>query len=71
MDDENTQLKLKVKYKKDGTKSYLYTPQRSVKYTIIASYGGVAIPNSPFRVGLVMNEDLIRDYNALTTYLVN
>ncbi len=35
---------------KDGTYWCRYMPKKPVKHTIIISYGGVNIPNSPFRV---------------------
>lgn len=34
----------------DGTFQCSYTPTQPVKHSILAAYGGVAVPGSPFRV---------------------
>ena len=43
-------VEVQIKDNRDGTYSCRYMPLRNVKHTISITYGGVAIPNSPFRV---------------------
>ncbi|KAL8582065.1 hypothetical protein ACOMHN_028046 [Nucella lapillus] len=43
-------IEVQVKDNKDGTYACRYMPTRPMKYTISVNYGGVAVPNSPFRV---------------------
>lgn len=42
-----------VRDNKDGTYWCRYMPKKNSKHTIIVSYGGVNVPNSPFRVGAI------------------
>ncbi|XP_041349933.1 filamin-A-like isoform X2 [Gigantopelta aegis] len=39
-----------MKDNKNGTFDCHYTPKRNVKHTVVISYGGVAVPNSPYRI---------------------
>lgn len=39
-----------VKDNGNGTYSCSYVPRKPVKHTAMVSWGGVSIPNSPFRV---------------------
>jgi filamin len=39
-----------IRDNKDGTYWCRYMPKKNCKHTIIVSYGGVNVPNSPFRV---------------------
>ncbi|XP_013789840.1 filamin-A-like [Limulus polyphemus] len=49
--DENLKpVDVKVQDNKDGTYKCTYRPTMKNKHTIQINYGGVAIPNSPFRV---------------------
>lgn len=41
---------IEVLDKKDGTFQCKYMPKKSCKHTITITWGGVQIPNSPFRV---------------------
>ena len=50
MDTEYNPVDVLVKDNKDGTFWCRYMPKRNVKHTVIISYGGVAVPGSPFRV---------------------
>ncbi len=50
MDSEYNTVDVLIQDNKDGTYWCRYMPKRHVKHTIIISYGGVAVPNSPFRV---------------------
>ncbi|XP_078492931.1 filamin-C [Ciona intestinalis] len=56
-DGEN--LPVKVKDNGDGTYDCDYTPKNPIKHTIIPSYDGVAVKDSPFRVNV--NEDSYPD----------
>ena len=47
--DYNT-VDVVVKDNKDGTYWCRYMPKANNKHTIMISYGGVSIPNSPYRV---------------------
>lgn len=42
-----------VKDNGNGTYSCSYTPRKPVKHTAMISWGGVNIPNSPFRVSAI------------------
>ena len=50
MDIDYNPVDVLVQDNKDGTFFCRYMPKRSVKHTILINYGGVAIPNSPYRV---------------------
>jgi len=41
-----------VKDNGNGTYACCYTPRKPVKHTAMVSWGGVNIPDSPFRVSL-------------------
>lgn len=43
-------MDVQVKDNANGTYSCSYTPRKPVKHTAMISWGGVNIPNSPFRV---------------------
>lgn len=43
-------IPVEVQDKKDGTFLCKYMPKKSCKHTITITWGGVQIPNSPFRV---------------------
>lgn len=43
-------LDVKTKSKGDGVYTCLYTPTEAVKHTVSVWWGGVSVPNSPFRV---------------------
>lgn len=43
-------MEVKVKSKGDGIYTCSYTPASSLKHTLAITWGGVSIPNSPFRV---------------------
>lgn len=50
-DGEGAPVDVQVKDNGNGTYSCSYTPRKPVKHTAMISWGGVNIPNSPFRVG--------------------
>lgn len=50
MDADYNPVDVIIKDNKDGTYFCRYMPRRNNKHTIIISYGGVSIPNSPYRV---------------------
>ncbi|KAL8615195.1 hypothetical protein ACOMHN_029211 [Nucella lapillus] len=50
MDVDYKPVEVQVKDNKDGTFSCRYMPTKSCKYTVTITYGGVNVPNSPFRV---------------------
>lgn len=50
MDADYNPVEVVIKDNKDGTFSCRYMPKKNVKHTVIISYGGINIPNSPFRV---------------------
>jgi len=50
VDVDSNPVEVKITDNKDGTYTCRYTPVKSVMYTICISYGGVAIPKSPFMV---------------------
>lgn len=43
-------MEASVKDNGNGTYSCSYVPRKPVKHTAMVSWGGVSIPNSPFRV---------------------
>ncbi|KAK3102524.1 hypothetical protein FSP39_011943 [Pinctada imbricata] len=43
-------VEVQVKDNKDGTYSCKYMPKKPVKHTVTIAWGGVQVPNSPFRV---------------------
>lgn len=49
-DAEGLPVEVKVRSKGDGLHSCSYMPTSSIKHTVAVSWGGVSIPNSPFRV---------------------
>lgn len=49
-DGEGVPVDVHVKDNANGTYSCSYTPRKPVKHTAMISWGGVNIPNSPFRV---------------------
>ncbi|RXG70649.1 Filamin-A [Armadillidium vulgare] len=50
MTSEYNPLKLHAQDNKDKTYDFSYRPQTASKHTVQVSYGGVAVPDSPFRV---------------------
>lgn len=49
-DGEGTPVDVQVKDNGNGTYACTYTPRKPVKHTAMVSWGGVNIPDSPFRV---------------------
>lgn len=49
-DNEGCPVEATVKDNGNGTYSCSYVPRKPVKHTAMVSWGGVSIPNSPFRV---------------------
>lgn len=49
-DAEGCTIDIKITDKGDGTFHCVYTPVKSIKHTIIITWGEVNVPNSPFRV---------------------
>lgn len=49
-DAEGLPVEVKVRSKGDGLYACSYTPASSLKHTLAITWGGVSIPNSPFRV---------------------
>uniref|UniRef100_A0AAY4BYE5 Calponin-homology (CH) domain-containing protein n=1 Tax=Denticeps clupeoides TaxID=299321 RepID=A0AAY4BYE5_9TELE len=45
-------IDIKVKSKGDGVFGCSYTPTSAVKHTVAVTWGGVSVPNSPFRVNV-------------------
>lgn len=43
-------MDVKVRSKGDGLYSCSYTPNSPLKHTVAVAWGGVSVPNSPFRV---------------------
>lgn len=43
-------IDMKVKSRGDGIYSCSYTPTSAVKHTVVVTWGGTSVPNSPFRV---------------------
>lgn len=50
-DGEGQPIDIQMKSRMDGTYSCSYTPVKPIKHTIAVVWGGVNIPNSPYRVG--------------------
>ncbi|KAK5871946.1 hypothetical protein PBY51_012685 [Eleginops maclovinus] len=51
-DAEGLPVEVKVRSKGDGLYSCSYTPNSPLKHTIAVTWGGVSVPNSPFRVNV-------------------
>ncbi|XP_078533934.1 filamin-C isoform X4 [Lissotriton helveticus] len=51
-DAEGCPLDIKIKDNGDNTFVCVYVPTKAIKHTIIITWGGVNIPNSPFRVNI-------------------
>lgn len=51
-DNEGCPVEAAVKDNGNGTYSCSYVPRKPVKHTAMVSWGGVSIPNSPFRVSI-------------------
>ncbi|KAM4039066.1 filamin-C isoform 3-T3 [Anomaloglossus baeobatrachus] len=51
-DAEGTPIDIKIKDNGDNTYVCVYVPIKPIKHTIIISWGGVNIPNSPYRVSV-------------------
>uniref|UniRef100_A0AAZ3QHS0 Calponin-homology (CH) domain-containing protein n=1 Tax=Oncorhynchus tshawytscha TaxID=74940 RepID=A0AAZ3QHS0_ONCTS len=49
-DGEGTPVDVQVKDNGNGTYTCSYTPKKPLKHTLMASWGGVNIPDSPFRM---------------------
>ncbi|KAK6308660.1 hypothetical protein J4Q44_G00219310 [Coregonus suidteri] len=49
-DGEGTPVDVQVKDNGNGTYTCSYTPKKPLKHTVMASWGGVNIPDSPFRM---------------------
>ena len=52
MDADYNTVDVIIKDNKDGTYTCRYMPKKNIKHTIMISWGGVTIPNSPYRVSL-------------------
>lgn len=50
LDEDNKPVEVTVKDNKDGTHVCRYVPKKAVKHVVVATYGGVVIPNFPARV---------------------
>ncbi|XP_069485637.1 filamin-C isoform X3 [Ambystoma mexicanum] len=51
-DAEGIPIDIKIKDNGDNTFICVYVPTKAIKHTIIITWGGVNIPNSPFRVNI-------------------
>ncbi|XP_060926160.1 filamin-B isoform X1 [Limanda limanda] len=51
-DAEGLPVEVKVRSKGDGQYSCSYTPDSHLKHTVAVAWGGVGVPNSPFRVNV-------------------
>uniref|UniRef100_A0A3Q3SF82 Filamin A, alpha (actin binding protein 280) n=1 Tax=Mastacembelus armatus TaxID=205130 RepID=A0A3Q3SF82_9TELE len=51
-DSEGTPVDVQVKDNGNGTYTCSYTPRKPVKHTVMVSWGGVNIPDSPFRMNI-------------------
>uniref|UniRef100_A0A8C1FR04 Filamin B n=1 Tax=Cyprinus carpio carpio TaxID=630221 RepID=A0A8C1FR04_CYPCA len=51
-DADGVPIDVKVKSKGDNVYSCSYTPTAAVKHTLAVTWGGVSVPNSPFRVNV-------------------
>lgn len=50
-DRDGNPVDVQVKDNGNGTYTCSYTPRKPLKHTVMVSWGGVNIPESPFRVG--------------------
>lgn len=55
-DRDGNPVDVQVKDNGNGTYSCSYTPRKPVKHTVMVSWGGVNIPESPFRVSPCGNQ---------------
>ncbi|KAK1901828.1 hypothetical protein KUDE01_004793, partial [Dissostichus eleginoides] len=51
-DAEGLPVEVKVRSKGEGLYSCSYTPTSALKHTLAVTWGGVSVPNSPFRVNV-------------------
>uniref|UniRef100_A0A5F9DSU4 Filamin B n=1 Tax=Oryctolagus cuniculus TaxID=9986 RepID=A0A5F9DSU4_RABIT len=51
-DGEGQPIDIQMKSRMDGTYACSYTPVKAIKHTIAVVWGGVSIPQSPFRVNI-------------------
>ncbi|XP_031757111.1 filamin-B isoform X3 [Xenopus tropicalis] len=51
-DVEGNPVDIMTKEKPDGTYACSYTPAKPIKHTVAVTWGGVSVPNSPFRVNI-------------------
>ncbi|XP_061796901.2 filamin-B isoform X1 [Nerophis lumbriciformis] len=51
-DAEGLPVEVKVRSKGEGLYSCSYTPTSALKHTVAVAWGGISIPNSPFRVNV-------------------
>ncbi|KAM9751784.1 filamin-A [Menidia menidia] len=51
-DGEGNPVEVQVKDNGNGTYACSYTPRKPVKHTVMVSWGGVNIPDSPFRMNI-------------------
>ncbi|XP_051967093.1 filamin-B-like isoform X2 [Xyrauchen texanus] len=51
-DADGVPIDVKMKNKGDNVYSCFYTPTSAVKHTLAVTWGGVSVPNSPFRVNV-------------------
>jgi len=65
MDADYNPVDVVVRDNKDGTYFCRYMPKRNVKHTILISYGGVSVPNSPFRVRKIVLHDCITIFDLI------
>ncbi|XP_071141394.1 filamin-A-like isoform X27 [Mytilus edulis] len=63
-DDQHKPINVEVVDKKNGTYTCKYMPKKMSKHTVTITWGGVQIPNSPFRVnvGEVSNPANVKVY---------
>lgn len=54
VDSDYQKIDVSIKNNGNGTYTCRYTPQYPNRHTVIVTYGGVAVPNSPFRVSFVL-----------------
>lgn len=59
LDDECKPVEVKVVDLQDGTFKATYKPTKISTHTVQVNYGGVAIPKSPFRVNIHLNNQII------------
>lgn len=67
IDQEYQPVDVQVRNNGNGTYTCRYTPRNPVRHCILIDYGGVAIPNSPFRVSSLrwIEDDLDDDLVGL------